>query len=645
MKRRRRPAGVDKAGVDKAGNAAGRPDWAITRREGLVLGAGAAFTLAAGPGFAKMPVKGSEGFAGQAARHGLSIFGDLKYAADFPYFDYVNPAAPKGGRFVLSPGSWSNNQNPQTFNTLNGYVTKGDAPPRLELIFDSLMAGAGDEPDAAYGLVADSVTVSEDGNRFLFSLRPEARFHDGSALTAHDVAYSLTTLKQDGHPNFTQSFRKIAAIEALDETHLLVTLDGTQSRGLIFEVAGAPIFSKAYYADRDFTASTMDPPLGSGPYRIGRFDAGTFLEYERVEDYWAKDLPVMRGQANFDVIRVEFYRERQTAFEAFKKGSMTYREEFTSKTWETEYDFPAMLDGRVKKVLFPAERRPSFQGSFINTRRSKFADPRTREALVLCFDYEWVNENLFFSAYSRVASFVERSVYKAEGVPTGAELALLERFRGQVPDAVFGEAYVPPVSDGSGRDRKLLRRASELLSEAGWQRRDGGLFNDRGQKLTLEIMVRSPIFERVYGKYVESLRAVGVEATIRVVDPAQFQARTAAFDYDMVGTAMSLGATPFSSAEQLFSSRSADTEGANNWAGIADPVVDALIAEVEAAADRETHQTAWRALDRVVRAGHYWLPGWYSENHRVAVWDKYDWPDKKPDYSFPVETTWWSKAN
>lgn len=613
----------------------------ITRREGLLLAGGSLLSLAAGSVSAQsLP----SGFSDQPARHGMSIFGDLKYPADFSHFSYANPAAPKGGRLVLAPGSWFHNQNPQTFNTLNGYVTKGDAPPRLELVFDKLMVRAHDEPDAVYGLVADSITVSADGNSFLFSLRPEARFHDGTPLTAEDVAFSLTALKEDGHPDFTQSFRKITSIEVVDAEHILIELDGTQSRGLIFEIVDAPIFSKSYYADREFTASTMDPPLASGPYRIGRFDAGAYLEYERVEDYWAKDLSVMAGHANFDVVRVEFYRERQTAFEAFKKGSMTFREEFTSKTWETEYNFPAAEDGRVKKELFPAEKRPRFQGSFLNTRRSKFADPRTREALVLCFDYEWVNQNLFFNAYTRLSSYVEGSVYKAEGMAAGKELALLEPFRDQLPESVFGEAYIPPVSDGSGRDRSLLRRATQLLSEAGWQRRDGGLFDSNNQKLTLEIMVRSPIFERVYGKYVESLRAVGVEATIRVVDPAQFQARSSVFDYDMVGTALSLNATPFTAAEQLFSSSSADVEGSNNWAGIKDPVVDELIKAVEAAKDRETHQAAWRALDRVVRAGHYWLPGWYSANHRIAVWDKYEWPETKPDYYFPVETTWWSKT-
>lgn len=616
----------------------------LTRRESLAAFAGAGISLCAGPVLARSLVRGAEDFASQKRLHGLSIFGDLRYAEDFTHFDYVNASAPKGGRFVLTPGSWFHNQNPQTFNTLNGYVTKGDAPPRLELIFDTLMKRAFDEPDAMYGLVAEKVLISEDGNSYLFEINPNARFHDGSALTANDVAFSLNTLKESGHPNFTQSFRKVAKVEALSPVLLRVDLDGNHSRGLIFEVVDAPIFSETYYQSKDFTASTMEPPLASGPYKIGRFEAGRYLEYERVEGYWAKDLPVMRGQANFDVVRVEFFRERQTAFESFKKGQITFRQEFTSKTWATEYNFPAFVDGKVKKVLFPSEKRPSFQGSFLNLRRSKFADVRTREALNLCFDFEWINENLFFNAYSRVSSYVEGSIYKATGTPSAAELALLEPYRDRVPESVFEEPFVPPVSDGSGRDRKQLRRASDLLADAGWKRRDGGLFDDAGQQLTLEIMVRSPVFERVYGKFVESLRLVGVDASIRVVDPAQFQARQSSFEYDMVGSALSLEATPFSSAEQLFSSSSADTEGSYNWPGIKDPVIDALIEKVEAATDRDAHQAAWRALDRVVRASHYWIPGWFSENHRVAVWDTYDWPEEKPDYYFPVETTWWSKA-
>ncbi|MBL4645008.1 MAG: ABC transporter substrate-binding protein, partial [Rhizobiales bacterium] len=373
----------------------------VTRRETLGFVGGATISLAAGPVLAKTLLKGTGPFGAQAERHGLSIFGDLKYGPDFTHFDYVNPDAPKGGKLALQPGSWLHNQNPQTFNTLNGYVTKGDAPPRLELIFDTLMVSAYDEPDAIYGLLDESVQVSEDGNSFLFRLRPEARFHDGSRLTAYDAAFSISILKQDGHPDFTQSYKKISKIEALSNTHLLIELDGTQSRALILEMAAnAPIFSQKFYETQDFSASSLTPPLASGPYKIGRFEQGRYLEYERVEDYWAKDLPIAEGHANFDVIRVDFFRERQTGFEAFKKGEVTFREEFTSKTWATEYEFPAVTDGRVKKMLFPSEKRPSFQGNFINARRSKFADVRTREALGLCFDFEWVNQNLFFGAYA-----------------------------------------------------------------------------------------------------------------------------------------------------------------------------------------------------------------------------------------------------
>lgn len=616
----------------------------LTRRQALAFGAGATISLANGPVLARTLLRGTEGMGDATTSHGLSIFGDLKYAADFSHLDYINPDAPKGGRIVLQAGSWFHNQNPQTFNTLNGYVTRGDAPPRLELIFDSLMARAFDEPDAIYGLVAESITISEDGNSYIVALREGTKFADGSDLTAYDVAFSLMTLKEEGHPDYSQPFRRMVSAQALSDRVVRIDLDGTQSRGLIFQIADSPIFSKAYYQERDFTAATMEPPLASGPYSIGAFEPGRFIEYVRNDDYWAADLPIMRGHANFDSVRVEFYRERQAAFEAFKKGDITFREEFTSKRWATEYNFPAVEEGRVAKELFPRAKRPSFQGNFFNTRLDKFKDPRTREAIGLCFDFEWVNENLFYGIYARLASYLGTSDYAARGMPDGDELVLLEPYRDQLPANVFDEVYVPPKSDGSGRDRALLRRASELLREAGWQRDGTALKNADGETLSVEILVRSPVFERIYGKFVETLELVGVGASIRVVDPAQFQARTNDFDFEMAGFALSLEATPFSSGETLFGSDAADTPGARNWAGIKDPALDGLIATMEQAPDRARHRTAWRAIDRVLRAGHYWVPGWYSEFHRVAVWDGFGWPDDKPDYYFPVETTWWSKG-
>jgi len=606
----------------------------LSRRTALKLAAGAA----------AMPLLPGAALAAER-KHGLSIFGDLGKPADFAVFDYVNVNAPKGGRVSMLAPNWAYNQNPQTFNTLNGYVTKGDAAPRQELTLDSLMAAAADEPDSIYGLVAETVAISDDRLQYTFFLRDGPRFHDGSPMTAEDVVWSINTLKEKGHPDLRLSLADVEDAEAPDARTVIVRFSDKASAQLPLSVAGLPVFSKAWWADKDFEASTLTPVLGSGPYRVGRFEQGLFIEYERVRDYWGADLPVNRGHYNFDVIRIDFFRERQAGFEAFKKGDITLREEFTSITWATGYDFPAVADGRVVQKLFAAEKQPKAQAWFFNTRREKFADRRTREAIGLAFDFEWVNQNMFFGAYQRSASFFQTSVYQAEGPPGPAELALLEPLRGKISDTVFGEAVTPAPSDGSGRDRGKLRRAVALLGEAGWNRKDGGLVNDRGEALTIEFLINAPIFERVLGKFVESLKAIGVAASIRLVDPAQFQSRLTGFDFDIVGRAFSLSATPFEAARNFFHSSSADMPGGGNIAGIKSPAVDALVAAVLAAKDRDSHRAALRALDRVVRAEHYTIPNWFSPHHRMAFWDQYSWPDTKPDYGFSPELWWWHDAD
>ena len=577
----------------------------------------------------------------QGRSHGLSIFGDLALPADFDRLAYVNPDAPKGGRFTFLPPYWYYNQNPQTFNTINGFVTRGDAPPRIEMIFDTLMARNFDEPDSIYGLVAEAASISDDGNEVRFYLRDGPRFHDGTPLTASDVVFSIETLKAEGHPQLTLPLKEVVSVAAPNAREVVVRFSGAQSHEMPLVVATMPIFSMAYYAERDFAAATLDPPLGSGPYRVGAMKAGSFIEYERVDDYWAADLPIMRGQNNFQTIRVEFYRDRTTGFEAFKKGAINYREEFTSKVWATEYNFPAVVEGKVEQRLFDSEKRPTWQGWHPNMRRLKFQDPRTRKAIGLVFDFEWVNENLFYGAYARSASFFERSVYRAEGPPDAAELALLEPLRDQIPEEAFGEPYVYPASDGSGRDRRRLREAIGLLDAAGWRRQDGRLVNDFGEPFTAEFLIRAPIFERVLGKFVESLQSIGIDASIRLVDPAQFQERLNTYDFDIVGLALSSSAVPFEGLRSSFSSESAEQPGTRNYSGIMDPAVDALIGHVLAADDREGHRAALRALDRVLRANYYFIPQWYSSNHRIAIWKEFGWPDKKPDYFFPVESLWW----
>jgi microcin C transport system substrate-binding protein len=580
----------------------------------------------------------------QERRHGMSIFGDLKYAPDFDHFDYVNPEAPKGGRMILTAPNWYFNQNPNTFNTLNGFVTRGDAAPRPELTFDSLMAGAADEPNSLYGLVAESVSISDDGHQYTFHLREGPRFHDGSALTAADVVWSIETLKAKGHPDMRITLQDVESAEAPDERTVVVRFAEKASVELPLTVAGLPIFSQTFFGDRDFEASTMTPILGSGPYKVGNLSAGRFIEYERVPDYWGADLPVNRGFSNFEVIRLEFYREREAAFEAFKKGAITLREEFTSKTWATEYNFPAIEDGRVVKREFPDEDRPSLQAWFFNTRRPKFADPRTRKAIGLAFDFEWVNKNLFYNSYIRSSSYFEGSPYQAKGMPSEAELALLEPLRGQIPDAAFGEAVSPTPSDGSGRDREKLREALGLLTDAGWKRDGTVLRNDGGEPLTVEFLIFAQVFERVLGKYVESLKSIGVDASIRLVDSAQFESRMIDFDFDIVGRAWTLSATPIEGVRNFFDSSTADTPGSVNLPGIRSPAIDTLVNKVLAAKDSETHRTVLLALDRVLRASYYTVPNWTSPVHRMAFWDMFAWPEIKPAYAFPYESTWWFDA-
>lgn len=607
----------------------------LARRDFLALGAATAVApLIPGRAFATSPTG--------TGLHGLSAFGDLRYGPGFTSFDYVNPEAPKGGTFNFSPPNWVFNQSPLTFNTLNSFVSRGDAPPRMEMCFDSLMVRALDEPDAIYGLLAQSVTISDDRNSFDFALRPEARFNDGTPVTAEDVAFALRLFKKDGHPSLLLPLSHLLDAKPLDAHTVRLSFDGRQSDRTILDIATYPIPAKAFFEANPFDASQLKAPLGSGPYRVGRVFPGQAIEYERVADYWGRDLPVNRGLYNFDRIRIEFYQDRQAGFEAFKKGEILFRQEFTSRIWANGYDFPAFSAGKVVKREFPGEKRPSMQATTLNQRRERFRDPRVRRAIALCFDFEWTNRNLFYGAYERSQSTFEKSDFRAEGLPSSAELALLEPFRGKIPDEAFGEAVLQPPSDGSGRDRKLLGQAARLLADAGWARKDGVLRSAKGEPLTLEVLVDDDSFVRVYSPWIENMRAIGIDASVRMVDSAQYQARQTSFDFDAISAASSFSATPTrDELDGLFHSRSAALAGSTNLPGTADPAIDALIDGVGAAEDREALTVAMRALDRVLRARLDWIPNWFSANHRAAFWDIFGYKEPKPDFGFPVEALWW----
>ncbi|MEP1932311.1 MAG: extracellular solute-binding protein [Roseibium sp.] len=614
------------------------PD-SLTRRTILKLTGTAAIASTVGSWTANSAF--AEAGSASEPSHGLSVFGDLKYGPDFTHFDYANPDAPQGGTFRFRAPSWQYNQNARTYNSFNSFILKGDAPPRMELCFDSLMVRAVDEPDAMYGLVAETVEVSEDGNSYFFNLRPEARFHDGSKLTAEDVVFSLNLLKADGHPQITQTIQEFTEAEVLEEYRVAVHFSGNQSRQLPLVVADLPILSKRYYTAYDFKQSTLTPPLSSGPFKVGKHAVNRYVEYKKVANYWAKDLPVLAGRFNFDVIRIEFFRDYQVAFEAFKKGDVTFQEEFSSKIWATEYNFPAVEDGRVVTKEFPDGRPAGAQGWFLNLRRDKFKDPRVRQALSFAFDFEWSNKNLFYGLYERTHSFFENSPMKAEGLPSAEELALLEPFKGQVPDTVFGEPYAPPVSNGTGFDRALLRKASELLKEAGYTRQGSKLIGPDDKPFVIEFLNNSSSYERITMPFIKNLERLGIEASFRVVDPAQYQSRLNDYDFDVATRRYSLSPTLSEEVRTFWSSKAAATPGTYNIAGIADPVIDALMDTALAAETREDMYVAGRALDRVLRSGHYWVPQWTKSIHTVATWNIFGYPDAPPQYDFPVEELWW----
>jgi microcin C transport system substrate-binding protein len=573
--------------------------------------------------------------------HGVSAFGDLKYPPDFKHFDYVDPNAPKGGTFSQVGATRAFNQNFLTFNSLNIFILRGDGAQGMELTFASLMARANDEPDALYGLAARAVQISADGLTYRFLMRPGISFHDGSPLTAHDVAFSLKILKDKGHPIAQQSLRDLVGAEAADDATVVAHFAPNRARDVPLFAAALPIFSRDYYSKRPFDETTLEVPLGSGPYKVGLFEPGRYIEYERVKDWWGADLPVARGQNNFDILRYEYYRDREVAFEGFTARSYLFREEFTSRVWATRYDFPAIREGRVKRDTIPDDTPSGAQGWFFNTRRDKLKDKRLREAFIYAFDFEWTNKMIMYGSYQRTHSVFQNSDMMAVGKPLGEELALLESFRGKVPDEVFGEPFVPPVSDGSGQDRGLLRKASALLQQAGFIVRDGKRVTPQGEPISVEFLMDDPSFQPHHMPFIKNLRTLGIEANPRIVDAVQYRKRVDDFDFDLAIQRFSFSSTPGDSLRSYFSSQAAAMRGSQNLAGISEPVIDALIDKIIEADSRTRLRTACRALDRVIRTGCYWVPHWYKASHWLAYWDVFGRPATKPRYARGIPETWW----
>jgi len=577
--------------------------------------------------------------------HGLSTFGELELPKDFSHFPYVNPKAPKGGTLRLQIKSAMGNQNFETFDTLNVFVFKGDGAAGMQATFDTLMASSADEPDASYGLLASSVKISGDKLTYKFLLRPEARFHDGRRVTSNDCAFSFMTLKAKGHPLYRMLLNELEDVATEGDDVVVVRFTPLRTRDAHLFIASLPIFSRTWWERRDFEATTLEPPMGSGPYRVARFEQGRFIEFERVSDYWGAHLPVNVGQNNFDKIRYEYYRSRQIAFEGFKSGQLNFHEENTARFWATGYDFPAMRDGRVKKIELPSGAAVGTQGWMFNTRRTKFSDSRIREALNYAFDFEWTNRNIMYSAYTRLTSYFEASEMKATGSPTGAELALLERFKDRLPEEVFKEPWSPPQSDGSGSDRNLLRRANDLLLAAGCRRDGARLRLPGGELFEIEFLDSSGSLKPHTEPFQANLRRLGIETNFRQVDAAQYKRRLDSFDFDIVVTALGGTTTPGEGLRNVYSSQAATTPGSRNVCGVADPAIDFLIDRIARASSRQDLTVAARALDRVLRAGKYWIPMWYKEKTLIAHWDAFSRPEKAPRHSSGAPDLWWWDAD
>jgi len=552
--------------------------------------------------------------------HAIAMHGEPKYAPDFTHFDYVNPDAPKGGAVRLGIRG--------TFDSFNPEIPKGIRAAGLGYLTESLMVKSADEPFSQYGLIAETVEWPEDRSWVTFTLRPEARWHDGEPITVEDVIWSFNTLKEKGAPFYRFYYGSIAGAEKVGERRVKFTFSETGNRELPLIIGELAILPKHYWEGRDFEETTLEPPLGSGPYRIARFEAGRFLEFERVEDYWGRDLPVNRGAYNFDRIRYDYFRDDVIIREALKSGNLDYRDENQAKAWALDYDVPAVRRELLNKVAVPHQAPTGMQGFVMNTRRTVFQDPRVRRALAYAFDFEWTNRNLFFGQYKRTESYFSNSELAATGLPQGEELKILERYRGRIPEEVFTTPYQAPATDGAGWPRENLARAVALLAEAGWEVRDLKLVNaETGRQMRFEILLVSQAFERIILPFTRNLKRLGIDARVRLVDPSQYINRLRDFDFDMIVGGWGESDSPGNEQRNYWSSAAADSPAARNLAGIKDPVVDELIELVITASSRESLVARTRALDRVLLHGHYVIPNWHLSRQRILYWDKYARPE------------------
>ncbi|MBB2497192.1 extracellular solute-binding protein [Aquipseudomonas ullengensis] len=586
-------------------------------------------------------------FATLSESHGYAQFGTLKYPASFTHFDWVNPDAPKGGTLRMMAYG--------TFDTLNAYSFKGSSPSAapnflqygVSELNETLMAGtgqydpSGDEAASSYGLIAKSVEYSEDRSWVVFNLREEARFHDGKPITAYDVAFSYRLLIKQGHPQYRTNLQEVQRVDILNRHRIRFVFKRAGNPLLILRLGELPVLPQHYWKNRDFKATTFEPPLGSGPYRVTKVVPGRSLEFTRVKNWWGEQLPVNRGKYNFDRVEVEFYRDSDVAFEAFKAGEFDFYIEHQAKNWANGYRFPAIARGEVIRAEIPHQIPTQTQALFMNSRRAIFNDRKVREAMGLMFDFEWTNRALFNSAYKRSSSYYPNSEFSATGKPEGGEWLLLSPYRKQLPSKLFSEPFSVPTTDGRGIPRETLRRALGLLADAGWMPSGQGLKNAKGESLRFEILLVNPNLERILQPYTENLASLGIRVVLRTVDRAQYKQRLDHFDYDMVLMTLPQSLSPGLEQWLYFHSSQAAVKGSKNYAGVTHPVVDTLLDKLLNAQSRDEQVAAARALDRVLLWQHYSIPNWYINHHRLAYRNRFAFVTTPP-YTLGLRA-WWLK--
>jgi len=584
--------------------------------------------------------------------HAIALLAKPALPADFPYFPYVNPDAPKGGEVTLSSIGTYDSFNPFI---LRGTATGGLTSPWVVLpggsgsgssvghLWESLLTPSADEISAGYGHLAQTIELPADKLWVAFELRPEAKFSDGTPVTAEDVAWTFRTLLEQGRPSFRIQMADVQDVVVESPRRVVFHFRSNENRELPLIVGGLPVLPKHFFDGRDFTRPLTDPPIGSGPYRIANFELGRSVTYVRRPDWWAANLPTGKGTNNFDRVRIEYFRDSTVAMEAFKAAQIDLRSENISKNWATAYEFPAVARGLVKKQDFAHHLPTGIQGYAMNTRRAVFANPLVRQAMAEVFDFEWANRNLFYGSYTRTLSYFSNSDLASSGVPEGDELKLLEPYRKELPAALFTAPFKLPVTDGSGNNREQLRHALELLQQAGWSVKERKLVDAKGQPMSFTILLDEPSLERPALPYVQLLQKLGIDARVRTVDPAQYQHLTDDFDFDMIMMIYPEGDIPGNELRDYFTCAASKAQGSFNTPGICDPAVDALVQLVITAQDRDTLRTAARALDRVLLWRWYLVPNWDSRTFHIAYWDRFGSPDKPIREGFNFDT-WWIDA-